>query len=105
MLTFNLDGLVTDVQSFVSQCKRVDLQPMSMDASVALVVACLDEDFPCFLGFSIFGQVLLRTCILGTVSNSLPSKNSEAKFLLEAFILSWFTHVSTRFLQEQGLGG
>ena len=62
-----------------------------------------DEDFPCFLGCFVFGQVLLRTCILGTVSGSLPSKNSEATFLLEAFIQSWFTPVTTRFLQVQGL--
>ena len=61
-----------------------------------------DEDFPCFLGCSVFGQVLLRTCILGPFSGFLPSKNWEATFLLEAFIQSWFTHVTTRFLQVQG---
>ena len=75
-----------------------------LDASVASAIACFDEDFPCFLGCSVFGQVLLRTCILGTVSGSLPSKDLDATFLLEAFIQSWFTHVTTRFLQVQVFG-
>ena len=39
-----------------------------------------------------------------TVSGYLPSKDSEATFLLEAFIKSLFTHVTTRFLQVKGLG-
>ena len=51
-------------------------------------------------------QALLNICLgLGTgfVSGSLPYKNSESTFLLEAFIQSWFTHVTTRFLQVQVL--
>ena len=72
-----------------------------LDAYVTSTVACVDEDSPCFLGCS--GQVLLHTCILETGSESILSEDYDAMFLLESFIQSWFTHVTTRFLQEQGL--
>jgi len=91
------------VLSVVYQCERVDGRPRLLDASVTSTVACVDEDSPCFLGCSVFGQVLLHTCILETGSGSLLSEDSDATFLLESFIQSWFTHVTTRFLQEQGL--
>ena len=37
------------------------------------------------------------------VSGSLPSKDLEATFLLEAFIQSWFTHATTRYLHNRFL--
>ena len=83
--------------------------PLShLNGSRDLNVPCSGELWwclpPLLATCSVLCQVLLRTCILGTVSGSLPSKDSDATFLLEAFIQSWFTHVTTRFLQVQGLG-
>ena len=59
-----------------------------LDASVTSTVACVDEDSPCFLGCSVFGQVLLHTCILETGSGSLLSEDSDETFLLESVTIS-----------------
>ena len=80
---------------YQSAVRRLSVRTCRWEAKVAgrlcrLGGSLFDEDFSCFLGCSVFGQVLLRTCILGTVSGSLPFKDTDATFLLEAFIQSWF---------------
>ena len=81
----SMDWLMKFCLLFISATVSIG-KPRSLDASVASAVACFDEDFPCFLSCSAFGQILLRTCILGTGSGCFPSRDTDATFLLEAFI-------------------
>ena len=108
-----MDWLRTCCPSFISATGLWEAEvagPLShLNGSRDLNAPCSGELWwwppPLLATCSVLGYVLLRTCILGTVSGSLLYKNSEATFLLEVLIQSWFTHVTTRFLQEQGLRG
>ena len=105
VMTLALDGLVTKVLFVIYLGERVDGKLRSLDASAALVLACLIRTSLA----SLAAPSLVRfSCVLAYLElfpDPFLLRTRRQRFYWRRLFSLGFTHVTTRFLQEQGLGG